>query len=489
MSDKLFELLSAKGMGRKSFGAEGELTTTARDLTSLQIAELCARISQLLPRQKIYSPSPFMFVANTSLSGGPSPCSAPACRIGAVDDLGRFAALYADHVFLPDPFNALSEQAHFLPNKMLNRNFGVYVRAIHLLRPLIEAKLVSFIDNQYFQVCSTCFPKAMGEVLPFSETTVKKMVHSLTKTYLNEVKFSIVGINSKRISVRVSGPENLIPHGVYYVFIDQPEENPFLPDSMDDLSDSNPIPVPDGHAKLNTTNLIRGDIEETIYDLQRQNKISQQKNVGYLTNREIDFELLQLYNKKNNKQTKNHRRKSGLNPNIFSHLVPAVQNADLKKLVRLRTQETPAFQTYRESLSSALAEAKNENLSQNMLEEIYNDKIRPEIINLESAIMKSKKLLTKSLIHDLGIVAGAISIGMLAPYLPAAAGPLLGAIGGAFHAKRAFTSITKEFGDPPEALVGIRGDGGRHTTRAAMRAPRRALPRRRALCTNSKKPR
>ena len=29
----------------------------------------------------------------------------------------------------------------------------------------------------------------------------------------------------------------------------------------------------------------------------------------------------------------------------------------------------------------------------------------------------------------------------------------------------------------------------RHATRAAMRAPRRALPRRRALCTNAKKPR
>ena len=31
--------------------------------------------------------------------------------------------------------------------------------------------------------------------------------------------------------------------------------------------------------------------------------------------------------------------------------------------------------------------------------------------------------------------------------------------------------------------------GARHMTRAATRAPRRALPRRRALCTNSKKPR
>src|SRR6476469_5818408 len=39
------------------------------------------------------------------------------------------------------------------------------------------------------------------------------------------------------------------------------------------------------------------------------------------------------------------------------------------------------------------------------------------------------------------------------------------------------------------ALVGFRGDGADQLTRAAIRAPSRAFPRRRALCTNSKKPR
>jgi len=40
-----------------------------------------------------------------------------------------------------------------------------------------------------------------------------------------------------------------------------------------------------------------------------------------------------------------------------------------------------------------------------------------------------------------------------------------------------------------EALVGFRGVGLSHPTRASIRAPSRALPRRRALCTNWKKPR
>src|SRR3954454_23807355 len=39
------------------------------------------------------------------------------------------------------------------------------------------------------------------------------------------------------------------------------------------------------------------------------------------------------------------------------------------------------------------------------------------------------------------------------------------------------------------ALIGIRGGEAHHATRAATSSPRRALPRHRALCTNSKKAR
>src|SRR3954454_13162972 len=39
------------------------------------------------------------------------------------------------------------------------------------------------------------------------------------------------------------------------------------------------------------------------------------------------------------------------------------------------------------------------------------------------------------------------------------------------------------------ALIGIRGGGAHHATKPATSSPRRALPRRRALCTNWKKAR
>jgi hypothetical protein len=40
-----------------------------------------------------------------------------------------------------------------------------------------------------------------------------------------------------------------------------------------------------------------------------------------------------------------------------------------------------------------------------------------------------------------------------------------------------------------DALIGIRGGRAHHATKAATSSPRRALPRRRALCTSWKKAR
>jgi len=51
------------------------------------------------------------------------------------------------------------------------------------------------------------------------------------------------------------------------------------------------------------------------------------------------------------------------------------------------------------------------------------------------------------------------------------------------------TEIAKWLGLSRMALVGFRSVGLSYPRRAAMRAPSRALPRRRALCTNWKKPR
>src|SRR5271166_5302984 len=63
---------------------------------------------------------------------------------------------------------------------------------------------------------------------------------------------------------------------------------------------------------------------------------------------------------------------------------------------------------------------------------------------------------------------------------------ILEIIGQSLEPRRIVALKHQQFG---EALIGFRGGRLPHATRAPTRAPSRALPRRRALCTNWKKPR
>ena len=49
----------------------------------------------------------FSFIANTSLSGGASSCSNLDCRLDKLDELVSFASLYADVIYINNPFEPL----------------------------------------------------------------------------------------------------------------------------------------------------------------------------------------------------------------------------------------------------------------------------------------------------------------------------------------------------------------------------------------------
>jgi hypothetical protein len=46
----------------------------------------------------------FSFIANSALSGGNQPCSYAECRKNKLNELITFSALYADEVYIQNPF-------------------------------------------------------------------------------------------------------------------------------------------------------------------------------------------------------------------------------------------------------------------------------------------------------------------------------------------------------------------------------------------------
>jgi hypothetical protein len=108
------------------------------------LGDFCLEVSARLPRIAQPRPSLFSFIGNASFAGYPTPCSAPLCRIESVDSVARFAALYADHVLLPDPFAAMHSQIEADSGRDSQDvdawylHVATHLASLNILQPLLE---------------------------------------------------------------------------------------------------------------------------------------------------------------------------------------------------------------------------------------------------------------------------------------------------------------------------------------------------------------
>jgi hypothetical protein len=79
-------------------------------LRKTKLLDFAFEASFALPRRGHAENLGFEFMANTSLSGGAQPCNETTCRVNRADHLARFAALYADHVVIPNLFAEYSKR-------------------------------------------------------------------------------------------------------------------------------------------------------------------------------------------------------------------------------------------------------------------------------------------------------------------------------------------------------------------------------------------
>jgi hypothetical protein len=73
------------------------------------------------------------------LRGGPRPCADWACRKRRLDELIRFAALYADQILIPDPFWDFDLR---VDDPWTRRSLLDDLAGLGELRPLMEAGIV-----------------------------------------------------------------------------------------------------------------------------------------------------------------------------------------------------------------------------------------------------------------------------------------------------------------------------------------------------------
>jgi DNA-binding transcriptional ArsR family regulator len=170
------------------------------------LGEFIEECKELVPfsQRKSGLSSVFDFAANHSLSGDIYPCSALGCRLSNVDELGRFAALYADHVLVLNPLRLhIPDKFESIDQKILMDDISVLYR----LKPLLESGILELAPRT-LRLCRECFNK-----LKRTELQVKRKVRELIAPRIGEFRIEIESVEELGKHVlKIDGPEELLSH-------------------------------------------------------------------------------------------------------------------------------------------------------------------------------------------------------------------------------------------------------------------------------------
>jgi len=377
----------------------------------------------------------FTFTANSGLSGAPFPCESIICRLNKLDSVARFAALYADKVFIENPFERyLSSESVYDPTTKTTMLAGDILGLLYL-RPLFQAGLLSIRHNINL-LCSNC----LAEVEALEQKVSKQLDRArkqLQKRYLREVQVHILKEDDE-VFLRYTGPEHLIEHGILDLI------GPLqLPQSLREKCSSI------GAHKLTRREIAEYDLTSwfvyaIVKDIFQQNIHVCRHGTQYLTDREIDLDIATSIGKPDVVKT-SRSLLAGL-----SHSIPTIENIHLDKLIHLRQKEGEAFEVYRDALHRVLNQAQA--LEPDEMRVLIDDEIRPEIHKIERTITTTKRLLVNSLKRDVLVSAGYVAIGLFSGFLSPKAADIAIALGGHSGVKSIAEKIPQLRRDPAKVL-------------------------------------
>ena len=419
--DDFYAFLHKKGLSEKNSARKIDSWSNTKTLDFAKEASL------LLREQPEKSGTIFRFSASSTLSGAPFPCSSIECRLERLDSLARFAALYADQVYIQNPLERYYFWEHIGDeNKQI---VAGDVLCLLYLRPLFEAGLLS-VKNGTVALCEECLAQRVALEEEIGER-LERPRKRLQEIYSKNVEVYVVKRENETF-LTCQGPEQLLGHS-----------------SVDFIGDL-PKPLVAKFASKGEHKVSKRDVrkygfvdswvDSIIKDLFRQNIDVHFSKSQYLTDREVDLNVVTSVGEPETI----HDCKSLLAG--LSHTVPAVQGVRLDRLVRLRQKESEAFEVYRDALGRVLNQARA--LKPKEMRQLIDDEVRPEVHKIEQAVKNARRLLVESLTRDLVVSAGFIAVGLFGGFLSPRAAEVVTALGGLTFARSVAEKVSQVRKDP-----------------------------------------
>jgi hypothetical protein len=420
--NEFFRFLAKKRLSENKF----EETLSKWD--SSKTIEFIEEGSEKLTPFKNKQSTDHSFVSNTQLSGGHAPCVAVECRLKHVDQLARFAALYADQVLIHDPFEYYGKVSE--ADVHVRKSLSDDLRVLYYLRPLLENGLIS-LATRTWHYCAEHYDEAIVKTKLLER--LEKAEKALVRRFTRDAKV-ILDTSMIRPVFKIVGPDELIEHGATYRFSDAAQK----------LSDM--LEARQNHVltkkEIKKYHIFDGTASTIIHDIFIQNLYAR-NGFHYLTDREVDFDVIKAVNDIDTNQL-NKAILEGL-----SHTVPFIHDVKLESLMKLRKNEGESFQVYRDSLNELLKSLSDEDIrNSKILKQAFNDSIRPELNKIDLTVKNSKKLLYGSIKQDIIFSAGFIGLGLFSGLLPPSVGELIAALGGYKFASSVAEKVNKSHNEP-----------------------------------------
>jgi len=415
---QLFDYLNVIGLKGKSLH---KILFKLKDSDIIQILEIINNIIQ--ENSDIKSDSKFSFVANSTLSGEPRPCASYSCRLNNIDTLARNSILYADTVYVTNPFEKYYHCISFTDFDKLRLEYDLLL--LYHVKSLFLEGIFRF-SSTFTHVCRDCLRKEKILTKAY-EGKLNKAEKYLTEKILADFKYIIEFDEYDKPSIEVYGTNDIIDHPLVFNY------NEKYPERFNALKSNRKS------KKLSRNEIIDLDLVSDftypiVNDLMVQNYYTNIYKAHYLTNRKIDGLLIQNNQDKNKLAISEHISQS------LNHKIPFLPTADLSKLLKLRKHEGEAFQLYRNSLTQFLSTIKSTEYN---LKEAFQDEIQPELLKISQTIKKTKKTIFQDFSKDVIVGSTFVSVGLFTNFLPQTVGTVITALGGINYVDKIGNSIKK----------------------------------------------
>ena len=401
-----------------------------------QFAETMALSARHHTKPKEHPNQNFSFTANISLSGGPHPCSYPDCRVRKLDELVAFATLYADEIYIDNPFETIMLAGQDNIHPSIREEVSSAVIQYLYLKPLIEAGVIKYAQKE-LRFCRNHLHSLAEPLISAIAEKEDRLIETLASVFLAECKISLDVREGAGPYFLIEGTERLVEHGSKYLHL-----RGQVPDFVEELM-SGELPHVFSRNEIEDHCLLSLVVDPIAADLATMEWHSTFFGTSYLLDNN-----LQAWAALQNGDDK-YRANSAALSKAFEHTLPAVYSNDLEALMSLREAEGEAFSVYRDKLHGALKESKG--WEPEKVASIFLEEVLPEINRIDHRVRNWRER-TKQRIKDKVLFgAGTAVVGLYAGTISPNAGAVLAALGGYTAVSETLQEANKLLREPEEA--------------------------------------